>query len=305
MTTETVLIIDDSAEIRSLLETLLPFAGYRTLSTGTGWEGLGLAFHARPDVLLLDLELPDIGGLKILEQLNRANLNIPSVIMTGYGSEGVAAKALRLGALGYLIKPFTADEVLATVEKALAVGRLAREKASLSARVDRQARYLQALSALSQALVSGTDCDLLLQRIVDAAQYMTRADSSWLSLRQGEGECFRIVAQRGKVGCTDLEFYETSGSESLAPALAQGTPLRLQAASGATIRLQTDDEVKALLQVPLGPAEASVGLLSVHRRESDVPFSEQDQEVLLILASYALLALERNRRPGQGAEPTR
>lgn len=304
MTTETVLIIDDSAEIRSLLESLLPFAGYETLSAGTGWEGLGLVFHARPDVLLLDLELPDIGGLKILEQLNRANLSIPSVIMTGYGSEGVAAKALRLGALGYLIKPFTAEEVLATVEKALTMGRLVRERASLSALVDRQTRYLQALSTLSQALVNSTDCDLLFQRIVDAAQFMTRADSSWLSLRRDEGPGFRVIAQRGKAGCANLEFCETSGSESVAPVLTQGIPLRARAASGTTIRLQTEDQVKALLQMPLGLPEASVGLLSVDRRESDVPFSEQDQELLQILASYVLLALERNRRPGQGTEST-
>ena len=224
---------------------------------------------------------------------------------SGYGSEGVAAKALRLGALGYLIKPFTAEEVLATVEKALTMGRLVRERASLSALVDRQTRYLQALSTLSQALVNSTDCDLLLQRIVDAAQYMTRADSSWLSLRQDEGTRFRVVAQRGKTGCTSLEFCETSGSENVSPVLTQGTPVRTRAASGTTIRLQTEDEAKALLQMPLCLPEVTLGLLSVDRRESDVPFSEQDQELLQILASYVLLALERNRQPGQGAESTR
>ncbi|HSJ54473.1 MAG TPA: response regulator [Anaerolineae bacterium] len=304
MTTETVLIIDDSAEIRALLESLLPYAGYETLSAGTGWEGLGLAVHARPDVMLLDLELPDIGGLKVLEQLNRARLSIPAVIMTGYGSEGVAATALRLGALGYLIKPFTAEEVLSTVEKALTVGRLARERASLSALAGRHARHLQALSVLGQAVVNGMDCDLLLQRIVEAALYVTRAERSWLSLRQEESGRFRVVAQRGKPDCTTQEFSEAAGAESLAPVLAQGTLLRTRAAPGTAIRLQTEDEVKALIQVPLGLPEGPVGLLSVDRQATDIPFSEQDEQLLLILASYALLALERNRQAGREAGTT-
>jgi CheY-like chemotaxis protein len=298
---ETVLIIDDSAEIRDSLETVLPYNGYKTLSASTGWEGLGLAFHERPDVLLLDLELRDISGLKILEELNRANISIPAVIMTGYGSEGVAAKALRLGALGYLIKPFTTEEVLAAVEKALAVGRLARERSNLLALVGRHARHLQALAVLGQALANGMDCDLLLPRIVEAALYVTHAERAWIGLRQGQTDRFQVVAQRGKTGCTSLEFSEAAGAESVTPVLGEGTLLRAQATPGEAIRLQTEDEVMALLQVPLGQREAAVGLLSVDRQASDVPFSEQDEQLLLILASLALLALDRDRQVGQGA----
>lgn len=301
MAGERVLIVDDSAEIRALLESVLPSAGYETLSAGTGQEGLDLAFRERPDILLVDFRLPDIGGLELLEQLNRANISIPAVVMTGYGSEGVAARALRLGALGYLIKPFTTEEVLTTVEKALAVGRLARDRANLSARAGRHARQLQILSVLGQAAADGMDYDLLLQRIVEAALYVTRAKRSWICLRQGQTDQFRVVAQCGKTGCKRLEFSETAGAESLAPVLAQGTSLRAQAAPGTAIRLQTGDEVMALLQVALGLSGATVGLLSVDRQASDVPFSEQDEQLLLILASYALLALERNRQAGQVA----
>jgi len=301
MARERVLIVDDSAEIRALLESVLSYAGYEPFSAGTGQEGLGLAFHAQPDVLLVDLELPDIGGFKLLEQLNGANISIPTVIMTGYGSEGVAARALRLGAIGYLIKPFTTEEVLATVEKALTVGRLARDRASLSALVDRHARQVRILSVLGQAAANGTDCGLLLQRIVEAAPYVTRAERSWICLRQGQTDRFRVAAQYGKAGCKSLEFSGTAGAESLAPVLAQGAIVRARADPGTAIRLQTEDEVMALLQVPFGLPEATVGLLSVDRQASDIPFDEQDEQLLLILASYALLALERKRHAGEGA----
>ncbi len=301
---ETVLIIDDSPEIRVSLETVLPYAGYETLSASTGWEGLDLAFHSRPDVLLVDLELPDISGLKILEQLNGAKISIPSVIMTGYGSEGVAAKALWLGAVGYLIKPFTTKEVLAAVEKALTVGRLGRDRDSLLALVGRHARHLQTLSVLGQALASGMDCDLLLERIAEAALYVTRAERSWICLREGESDQFRVIAQRGKIGCTTLEFSAGAGAADLEPVLARGSVVRARAAPGAALCLQTGDEALALLQVPVGLPNATAGLLSVDRGASDVPFSEQDEQLLLILASYALLAVERNRQDAQVARIT-
>jgi two-component system, NtrC family, sensor kinase len=292
VTTATVLIIDDSAEIRALLESLLPYAGYKALSAGTGIEGLRLAFDARPDALLLDLELPDTSGLKILEQLNRAGLNIPAVIMTGYGSEGVAASAVRLGALGYLIKPFTSEEVLASVEKALTVGRLAGERAKLSALLRRHGRCLQVLSVLAQALANGMERDPLLQRLVEAAQFLTGADGAWLSLRQEDTGRFRVVACSGRTGRTGLEFGETAGAQSLASALANGTLVRDLAAPGQTIRLQTQGEALAVFQAPLGGPGAVVGLLSVERQEEAVAFSDQDEYLLLILASYALLAVK-------------
>ena len=129
MAEERILIIDDSTELRSLLESILPYSGYHTLSASTGEEGLELATTLRPDVILVDLELPDTTGLKVIEELNRRGITIPTIMITGYGSEGTAARALRLGAQGYLVKPFTTEEVLSNVEKALVVRRLNREKA--------------------------------------------------------------------------------------------------------------------------------------------------------------------------------
>jgi DNA-binding NtrC family response regulator len=121
MSDATVLIIDDSAELRALLEGILPYGGYQTLSAGTGEQGLSLALHHKPDVILLDLELPDTSGIQVLEKLNEHGLAAPTIMITGFGSEGVAARALHLGALGYLIKPFTTEEVLTSVERALTV----------------------------------------------------------------------------------------------------------------------------------------------------------------------------------------
>ena len=109
MAGETVLVIDDSAELRSVLETILPYGGYQVFLASNGAEGLRLIRQQNPDLIMVDLELPDTNGLKILEQLNEQGVSIPTIMMTGYGSEGVAARALRLGVRDYLIKPFTTE----------------------------------------------------------------------------------------------------------------------------------------------------------------------------------------------------
>lgn len=295
MATETVLIIDDSIEIRSLLESILPYEGYRTLSASTGWEGLGLALSAQPDALLVDLELPDIGGLKILEQLNREKVTIPAIMMTGYGSEGVAARALRLGAVGYLIKPFTTEEVLLAVEKALGVGRLRRDKAHSTALVQAYARHLRTISALSRAIVQGLEPDSCLQRIVEAAMFMTRAERCTLSLLNDIAGQFHIVARQGKSACDLQDFPATAGDARLQPVL-QGLVVRLQAAPGSAIELQTGDWAQAVLQVPLVGQNGVAGLLSVDRQEKESPFGEHDEQALSILADYAILVLAKEHR---------
>ena len=127
MAGEVVLIIDDSNALRSLLETVLPYGGYRTICAGTGEDGLRLVLEAQPDVILTDLELPDITGLQVLEELNGQGIAIPTVMMTAYGSEGVAAQALKLGVRDYLIA-YNIDLETGKIDVAKQIAKKIREK---------------------------------------------------------------------------------------------------------------------------------------------------------------------------------
>jgi two-component system NtrC family sensor kinase len=292
MAEEHILIIDDSTELRSLLESILPFSGYHTLSASTGEEGLELATTLRPDVILVDLELPDTTGLKVIEELNRRGLTIPTIMITGYGSEGTAARALRLGAQGYLVKPFTTEEVLSNVEKALVVRRLNREKAQLKAQLDTHARHFRALSAIGRALIDEIDLSQLYQRIVDAGVFVTRAERCTLALLDPVSEQLEVAATRGKLDPVSMTASPQEGAAGLRPVLEQGICVRLQAATGETIALQTGDEVKAVLQVPLKTQLQTIGLLSADRQDSPSPFGEHDEQMLAILASCVVIALK-------------
>jgi CheY-like chemotaxis protein len=293
MTEEKVLIVDDSTELISLLENILPYGGYRTISARSGEEGLDLAQQLNPDVILVDLELPDITGLKFLEELGKRELKIPTIMMTGYGSEGIAARALRLGASSYLIKPFTTEEVLSSVEKALALGRLRREKSQMSALLDLYTRHFRTISAIGRAMITGLDLDEFYQRIVDAGSFVTRAERCFLSVLDTDLGQMQVLAVRGKAGHSGRHFSSQAGDDRLRAVMAQGLCTNLHASSDLTIVLQTGDPVKAVLQVPLKTKDRVIGFLSVDRQGTGVPFGKHDEQMLGILSDYVVIALQR------------
>lgn len=113
-----ILIIDDEAQIRRLLTVTLEAHGYRTDQAATGDEGLRLTEALRPDLIILDLSLPDIRGTMVLEQI-RAWSKVPVVILTVHDDESEKVFALDHGADDYITKPFSMGELMARVRVAL------------------------------------------------------------------------------------------------------------------------------------------------------------------------------------------
>ena len=118
--TPTVLVVDDEQMIRWSIEQTLRVAGYEVVTAETGAEGLALVRQLDPDVVLLDLRLPDEDGLNLLKRIKEGSRPETAVIvMTAFGGAYAPAEALRMGALAYLAKPFDFDKLQALVEKAL------------------------------------------------------------------------------------------------------------------------------------------------------------------------------------------
>ena len=295
MTGEKVLIIDDSEELRSLLEVILPFGGYEAFSAGSGAEGLDLVPTVQPDAILIDLELPDTTGLKVLEELNRLGFTIPTIMMTGYGSEGSAARALRLGVKDYLIKPFTTEEVLSSIERALSESRLRREKDQQALLLNDYARRFKLITAVGRSMPQALDLPQIMQRIVDAAQLATRADVGLLLLKDEASQEFKVVASQGLPVNAEKELSVGYADERLAPVCQQGASVRLHSMEGSTISIQNGDAVSAVCQVPLQIQDEVCGLLTVDRRNKGNAFSQIDEQTLTILAHYASLAMVRER----------
>jgi two-component system KDP operon response regulator KdpE len=118
MTYPHILVIDDEPQILRALRTILTAHKYRVTVAQTGEEGLALAAAEQPDIIILDLGLPDIDGITVCARL-REWTEIPIIILSVRNDEGDKVKALDKGADDYLTKPFGIEELLARIRVAL------------------------------------------------------------------------------------------------------------------------------------------------------------------------------------------
>jgi two-component system, NtrC family, response regulator AtoC len=115
----TLLVIDDDSAVRRLIEAIFARQGLSVVAVNDGGAGLEAAVAHRPDVVLLDVHMPGIGGLEVLEKMRAANPALAVVMLTGSHDLKTAIHATRLGAFDYLTKPFDEEEIILTVERAL------------------------------------------------------------------------------------------------------------------------------------------------------------------------------------------
>ena len=114
-----LLVIDDEPPIRRLLRTSLGAQGYRILEAGTGQGALDLVAREAPEVMLLDLGLPDLDGLEVIRRLRGSGAKVPIIVLSSRGDERGKVEALDLGADDYVTKPFGMAELVARLRTAL------------------------------------------------------------------------------------------------------------------------------------------------------------------------------------------
>jgi len=137
----TLLVIDDEEAIRDSCHQVLTKAGYECHTAVDGIDGLHLTHQVNPDVVLLDLMMPGIDGLGVLEQVLRTHPNIVCIVITGYATIESAVEAMKHGAFDFLPKPFTPDELRLIVNRALEQRKLLEETAALREEKERMKQY--------------------------------------------------------------------------------------------------------------------------------------------------------------------
>ncbi len=117
-----VLVVDDEPNIRLMLRTALASEGYEIVEATNGREALDQIEHDRPDAMILDLSMPQLDGMGVLRAMQDLGAGRPvprTVVLTAYGSVPAAVRAMRLGALDFVEKPVSPDEIRASVAAAL------------------------------------------------------------------------------------------------------------------------------------------------------------------------------------------
>ena len=131
-----ILVIDDEAAIRDSLRMILEYEGYEFLGAATGQDGLALAVRDTPDLVFLDIKMPGMDGLDVLQQLRAADESLPVVMISGHATVTTAVEATRRGAFDFIEKPLASERVLVTIRNALDRSRLADENLSLKRAVE-------------------------------------------------------------------------------------------------------------------------------------------------------------------------
>jgi len=114
-----ILIIDDDKDMCQLLSDIVKSEGHKPLDAADGKVALEKVRSYSPDVVLLDIKLPGMNGMKVLEEIKEIDENLAVIMLTGYGDIKDAVKAIKMGAFDYVTKPFENDSIIETINNAL------------------------------------------------------------------------------------------------------------------------------------------------------------------------------------------
>jgi len=126
-----VLIVDDDAQLRQSFERLLTEEGHSVRTAPTGEAGIAMVRESVPDLVIMDVRLPGIGGLEAFLAMREIEPKLPVIIMTAFGTTETAIEATKSGAFDYVLKPFEIPDMLALIEQALEAGRFMRSQVEM------------------------------------------------------------------------------------------------------------------------------------------------------------------------------
>jgi DNA-binding NtrC family response regulator len=126
-----ILIVDDDKDMRDILSSLISSEGYEAITAGDGRKALKEISAHSPDLVLLDIRLPEMDGMKVLEEIKKIDKNLPVIMLTAYEDVKGAVQAMKSGAFDYITKPFDNEGIVLNIRKALQTRYLSREVENL------------------------------------------------------------------------------------------------------------------------------------------------------------------------------
>jgi len=178
--TANILVVDDHDSIRHFISKSLEDEGYDVSCAAAGKEALTMIRSQRPDLVLLDLRLPDMNGLEVLRRAKGEDKDICVIIMTAFGDVESAVKAMKYGAFDYVNKPINLDQLQIMVEKALESQSLRRELKHL-----RERRF-------SRDFIRGTSPKI--QKVYDIVEQVAKSESTSVLIEGESGTGKELIA---------------------------------------------------------------------------------------------------------------
>lgn len=285
MAGERILVADDESDVLDVCERILRADGYEVVGVLSGQQAIEAVREAPFDVFLTDIMMPGLSGLETAQEILKINADIVCVVMTGFGTMDTAIQALKLGFDEFLVKPFTPEDLISAVARALEKKRLRLENARLQALIP--------LFEINKTLMSTVDTEVLLQRVVQIAREETEADDAILILMEKRGL---------EIRARDSGISEESTPDPLLVDLADRV---IQSQEQHLIPADDPESPWApfiaraglgiVLATPLILQGRAIGALILTKRDVTQGFSPSEAELISVLAGQAAVAIDNAR----------
>ncbi len=285
-----VLVVDDNADMRAYMTRLLA-ATYRVRSAANGAQALEAIAARPPDLVLSDVMMPDVDGVELVRRIrNQPGLeDLPVILVTAQAGSEATAEGLDVGADDYLLKPFSADELLSRVSARIAAGL--------------ERRHRHAIAELGARLADSTNLDAVLQVVHTFAQSFLAADVATLAVLEPDGHLVRLRHFPGYGGGIDLRFQTglITSPQPVFVAIRTGAPLVLESIEAIAAEYPGsvagchEAGISALVVAPLVDASGAPFGSIASAWKAPRRFSEADISLLTSMATAAGTAIERIR----------
>jgi PAS domain S-box-containing protein len=274
-----ILVVDDELGPRESLRMLLK-PSYQITTADGGRAALEILPKVRPDVVILDIKMPEMDGLEVLRRVKRVDPTIEVVMITAYASLETVKLALTHGAFEYLIKPFSRQDLEAVVQRALL-----RRQADLGARgqVSHLVEEMRRLSVKAREL-----------------EEVARREQTEQSLRVTQLSIVREIS-RSIVGQLAMDDVMATVSAQLRSALGYDS---VGLAATEPVAAKPKDAA-CLVVCPIRDSEGPLGFLVADNRASGRPVDPRERELLEMLSEYLAIALRNSRLYGEIADTKR
>ncbi len=288
-----VLVVDDDPLLRDLCRQTLARAGFVVVTAANATIALEALEQTIFDLVIVDLAMPGVDGIQLLELIRLRDISVPILIVSGIASVEQIVQAMRLGARGLLIKPFHAQELTSIAHELVSKRQEVRTRDRLAT--------LRPLLQISQHLLTELDQSHLYALIIETVRSEVHAERASLLLLEPDEQSLRIVA------CTGLP--DTVGIGTLIPVAnsISGWVVRHRQSLLIDQRLTSSPwfaelrhyllapELTTALSVPIMAGERVLGVLNAAKAAPDTAFTIADQELLQLLARQAAVAIENAR----------
>lgn len=249
-----ILVVDDDPDIREVLKDRLESLGYNVFAAASGVEALELLEKQNPQIVLMDIEMPEMSGLEALKEIRKRQIDITVVMITAHGTIERAVEAIRQGAYDFIPKPFEPDHIALIVQRALERERLKRGVEVLSDQVGERYRLITGKSpkmaeAIDLAKKSATSRStvLLLGESGTGKEIFARSIHEWSERRAEPFIAINCVGLSKELLESEL-FGHEKGAFTGAHQLKKG---RIELSHGGTVFLDEIGDISAEIQTKL------------------------------------------------------